>query len=167
MTARQLVLALALVATLAATWWASRLNGDGDSQPVPPRPGAVRLPETEVGIGTERRVVAPPDDFAIKRPPWPEYSDAMMRTLRLAPPVPVAAHRNPAPSAPPLPFRYAGRIEDSRGEAVFLLDGSRVRMARPGELLDGRYRLERISARGIEFTFLPLNTKQTLSRQNP
>lgn len=166
MTARQLVLALALVVTLAATWWASRLDGEGDAQSGP-QPAAARLPETDQRVETERRVVATPDDFAIRRPPWPEYSEAMMRTLQFAPLVPVTAHRNPAPSAPPLPFRYAGRIEDSRGEAVFLLDGSRVRMARPGELLDGRYRLERISARGIEFTFLPLNMKQTLSRQNP
>lgn len=166
MRGRQLALALTLAATLVATWWASRLD-EGDAVPAAPALGSRESrPSSAAGAGGPDRSGAR-DEFALLREPWPAYSDEMMRVIRAAPPPPLASQARPAPSAPALPFRYAGRIEDERGEAVFLLDGNRVRMARPGEKLDGRYRLERISASGVEFTFLPLNTKQTLSRQNP
>jgi len=65
------------------------------------------------------------------------------------------------PSAPPLPFRYFGKvIEDGKLE-VFVMHGDETLAARRGAKL-GDYRVDAVSEKSITFTYLPLNTRQTL-----
>ncbi|WP_018990931.1 hypothetical protein [Aromatoleum toluclasticum] len=170
MTRRHVLLAAALLATLAASWWA--VNEDSGevavvqlveraarSQPAP-GPGASADVSTSVG-GTLARLDA-------ERAPWPELSDPLARIVSFAPPPPPPASSVPVePQAPPLPFRYVGAIDDAQGKAVFLLEGTQVRVARPGEEIAGRYRVERITPSAVEFTYLPLKKMQILNRQNP
>lgn len=175
MNARHGALLLALGATLAATWWAAELDDDSSGADVTargaddasPRPQAMvpaSAPREEVVDGLPVPASLP----ARVREPWPAYSPAIAQIVSFRPaPAASAPTAPPPPSAPPLPFRYVGSMADEKGSAVFLLDGSQVRLVRPGEQLDGRYRLEQIYPTSIEFTFLPLNTKQTLSRQSP
>jgi hypothetical protein len=70
------------------------------------------------------------------------------------------------PSAPPLPFRYVGKlIEDGRLQ-VFLARGedsySVSQGPRQGQKLDDEYRVDQVTETKIVFTYLPLKTKQTL-----
>jgi hypothetical protein len=84
-----------------------------------------------------------------------------------APPKPPPAPRVIAPPAEPpvpaLPYTYLGQLTD-RGEITLLLArAGRTLVARVGDTLDGQYRLERITPQRAEFTFLPRDSRQTLT----
>ena len=65
------------------------------------------------------------------------------------------------PSAPPLPFRYFGKvIEDGKLE-VFVMNGEETVGLKAGAKI-GEYRVDKVSEKSITFTYLPLNTRQTL-----
>ena len=65
------------------------------------------------------------------------------------------------PAAPPLPFRYFGKvIEDGKLE-VFVLNGEETVGVKAGAKV-GDYRVDKVSESSITFTYLPLNTRQTL-----
>ncbi len=68
----------------------------------------------------------------------------------------------PPPEAPPLPYTYIGRLIEHGKTAVFLTIQDRVAIARIGDTLDGRYRVEAISERAITFNYLPLEIRQQL-----
>lgn len=79
---------------------------------------------------------------------------------------PPAAAPPPAPTAPPLPFAYVGALgADASKEQVFLSSGDRLLIVSLGDVIDGQYRLESITATGVAFTYLPLNVKQVMSTQ--
>ncbi|WP_416050909.1 hypothetical protein [Cupriavidus basilensis] len=84
-----------------------------------------------------------------------------------APPAPPApAQPPPAPTAPPLPFAYVGALgADASKEQMFLSSGDRLLIVSLGDVIDGQYRLEAITATGATFTYLPLNVKQVMSTQ--
>jgi len=73
---------------------------------------------------------------------------------------PVAADPN---APPPLPFQFLGRFVDEGKAAYFLQAGERNVVARPGDLLDERYRFDGVVQGALQFTYLPLNQKQTLA----
>ncbi|HEU5176721.1 MAG TPA: hypothetical protein VFU24_04655 [Burkholderiales bacterium] len=69
----------------------------------------------------------------------------------------------PPPSAPPLPFTLVGSFEAKSGETVYYLaEADKVHVVRPGEAVNGLYRLEAASADQLELLYLPLAIKQTL-----
>jgi len=78
-------------------------------------------------------------------------------------PAPVAeAPARPArPEAPPLPFRYIGKMQDGGKLAVFLANGEESVIASAGQKI-GDYRVDSISEDEVRFTYLPLKTKQVL-----
>ena len=176
MNGRRLLLVVALVATVGASLWVSTQDGedagaellaqpDGKArESSPPRAAAARARASSSG-GTAARSL---EGLSATRAPWPAYSGDIARVVSFAP-APLAPRAAPrsAPLAPPLPFRFVGAIDDAQGKAVFLLDDGQVRMVRIGEQVAGQYRLERITASGIEFTYLPLDITQTLSRPRP
>lgn len=68
------------------------------------------------------------------------------------------------PAPPPLPFSYFGQYARSAGDTVyFLASGDRVYDVRVGEVVDNAYRLEASEAGQLEFTYLPLQSRQSLS----
>jgi hypothetical protein len=69
----------------------------------------------------------------------------------------------PPPSAPPLPFQFLGKLDDSETLRVFLQRGERVHTVSVGDVIDGTYRVERIAAGQMTLIYLPLNVSQTLS----
>ena len=65
------------------------------------------------------------------------------------------------PVAPPLPFRYLGKmIEDGRLN-VFLARGDESLSVHAGQKL-GEYRVDKVTDSEIVFTYLPLKTQQSL-----
>lgn len=161
MNPRQATLLVLLAATLAAVWWVGQEEDDMGDQPEvaavdrhAPKPAAVssKLATTPVVKADEdsRFPAGGPDLFpgTSWRPP--------------PPPAPVvAAPPPPPPMAPPLPFKYVGRWADERGETVFLDQGNRVVDARVGQRLD-QWRLDRIGADDLGFTYLPLDQQRQL-----
>jgi len=66
------------------------------------------------------------------------------------------------PTAPPLPFKYLGRMTDGEKLEIFLEQGQEFIAAEPGQRV-GNYRIDKVTDDKIVFTYLPLKTKQTLA----
>lgn len=89
---------------------------------------------------------------------------------RPTPPPPVAVVAPvvvPAPSAPPLPFKFLGRVsgqasEGAAPQAVFLALGKQVLRVQVGDTLAGQYRVDALEEGAVRFTYLPLNERQSL-----
>ena len=81
-----------------------------------------------------------------------------------APPAPQAAAgaEPPKPVAPPLPFRYMGRLTQNGKTEVFVLRGDDIISIAPGEKIDAQYRVDGITETAIRMTYLPLKTRQAL-----
>jgi hypothetical protein len=79
----------------------------------------------------------------------------------IEPPQKQAAGRKEAPSAPPLPFRYLGKLVDGGKLAVFLARGDESLAVAAGERI-GDYRVDSVTDSEVTFTYLPLKTKQSL-----
>jgi len=88
--------------------------------------------------------VAPPPPARPAAPPPPP-----------APPAP--------PTAPPLPFAFMGTFEQGDTRLLILSRGNRVLTVAAGDVLENTYKVERIEASKVTFTYLPLGTSQTLA----
>ena len=68
------------------------------------------------------------------------------------------------PSAPPLPFRFFGRLTEKGQTDVFVMQGDELIAIKPGQKI-GDYRVDQIADASISFTYLPMKMKQTLDIQ--
>ena len=68
----------------------------------------------------------------------------------------------PPPTAPPLPFSYLGRYDDSASLVIILSKGERVYTVAVGDVIENTYRVEKLSAGVVTLTYLPLNIEQSL-----
>ena len=80
-----------------------------------------------------------------------------------APPAaPGAAPAKPGkPVAPPLPFRYLGKMIEDGKLNVFLARGEESLAVSAGSRI-GEYRVDKVTDSEVVFTYLPLKTKQSL-----
>ncbi|MEK6663610.1 MAG: hypothetical protein AABY73_07055, partial [Pseudomonadota bacterium] len=67
------------------------------------------------------------------------------------------------PAPPPMPFIYMGKLLEEGKLTVFLTKQDRYYAVKAGDTLDGAYRVERVDAQQVLFTYLPLNMQQTLT----
>ena len=127
------------------------------------------VPTMEAAMVTPARppVVAPPAREAIDvgnaadmfkgrswTPPPPPPPPATVEPVRPPPP----------PSAPPLPYRFIGMLEQKSDQpTAFLAKGEALHVVKVGDIVDGAYRIESLSAAKVVFTYLPLKQQQTLS----
>ena len=80
--------------------------------------------------------------------------------VRKAKPLPA-----PLPVAPPAPFTYIGKLDDSpTGTQFFLMENGRLFSVLKGEKIDRQWRLDNEDASSLHLTFLPLNLPQTLTK---
>ena len=71
----------------------------------------------------------------------------------------VAAPAARTPSAPALPYRFAGRIYQDGAMQVIFGKGDGVLMAKQGDTLDGQYRVESVGDGELTLVYLPMGTK--------
>jgi len=77
------------------------------------------------------------------------------------PPPPIARS---TPSAPPFPFHYMGKLVLDGGETTYYLTrGDEIFSVKPGAVIAGNYRVDKIEANMLEVTYLPLDKKQNVS----
>lgn len=163
---RQIVLALALGATLLAVRWtaereaAAAVTARTEVAETPPArrgeaPGGEPLPPLELDRLTRLPAAAgePAAPLFAGAPPPPSPPPAA--ALRSAPP--------PAPASPALPFAYMGKVVDAGQVVVFLSAGNRNYVARAGDLLDNAWRVDETAERQLTLTYLPLNSRHHLS----
>jgi Cohesin domain len=92
--------------------------------------------------------------FAAPPPPAPKSV-----AKKAQPPAPVPA----APVAPPMPYRFAGKIINGSEQELFVAKGDSVIPVKVGDTLDGLYKVESISAERIEIVYLPLGTRDRIA----
>ena len=106
-------------------------------------------------------------DFDISRLERPEAAapagDPFARRSFGAPAAAAQQASAPAkPEAPELPFRYMGKvIEDGKLE-ILLLRGDEHFSVAAGQKIGDEYRLDKVNASSLTFTYLPMKKKQTL-----
>lgn len=86
----------------------------------------------------------------------------LAKSWYVAPPPPPAPP--PAkPAAPPLPFVFAGKLQEDDGALViYLVKGEQSFAVKQGETFDNVYRLEGIEDGNLVIQYLPLSVKQLL-----
>lgn len=77
--------------------------------------------------------------------------------LSLSPPPPP-----PPPSAPQLPFTFIGRLIDGNDVTLYLSKNNQQYSAKLSDVLDGTYKVDKITAKSAVLTYLPLNIQQEL-----
>jgi hypothetical protein len=131
--------------TVAADSEGERLVRDRRTVPpiaVPPQRAAIDVRGADAFVGMSWNPPAPPP---APRPP----------AVIVAPP--------PAPSAPPLPFRFVGLLEQKTDRpTAFLAKGEALLVVRAGDVIDNTYRVESLSPAQVVVTYLPLAQRQTL-----
>jgi hypothetical protein len=75
---------------------------------------------------------------------------------------PVAAPAPAAPVAPPLPFRFAGQFYRDSGAEVYLGRGEEIFPVKEGDMLDGEYKVEAVTASEVRFLHVPSGTSQVM-----
>ncbi|OYY93769.1 MAG: hypothetical protein B7Y41_09875 [Hydrogenophilales bacterium 28-61-23] len=179
MTTRQVVLVLALAATLAAVWLAEEgeLGGAGDAGDA-----GDAVEETVIVESSPRRRPAGAALNAATARQTETRADSEMGTNETAarfavggadlfpvqswkpppPPAPiVVAPPPPPPQAPPLPFKFVGRWDGGDGELFFLAQGEKTVTLRAGQTL-AQWRLDSIAANTMNFTYVPLQQQRQL-----
>ena len=169
MTARQVVLGLALAATLAAVWLAEEdkmgeMNEAGEaSESIDLVPAAARKHAAASHVLKTPALTNPVLTNNPARFPVGGVDLFPVQTWKPLPPAlpDVVAAPPPPPQAPPLPFKYVGRWDGGDGELVFLAQGEKTATLRVGQTL-AQWRLDSITANAMNFTYVPLQQQRQL-----
>ncbi|MBA5689980.1 hypothetical protein [Rugamonas apoptosis] len=157
------ILSTALLATMVAAWMPAGdpLSPVSAAMPVKSRV-ALAAPavsfadraaseKTEDGVGD--------DPFAPRG--WQAPASVPIQSSS-APPMTVAPI-DLAPAGPPeLPYRFVGSMNDNAEQMIYLARGEQAYVARPGETLDGIYKVIAVTAAQVEFEHLPTGVRQAL-----
>jgi hypothetical protein len=165
---------IALIGALAALSSAVTLAAAQTRPPAAAPANAASPPATAPGTDRDRNsAILGLDTNVVKQrvPPGARTRDAFAKkSWFVAPPPPPPAPPPPPPAAPPppqappLPFKYLGRLQESADRTVwYLLQGERFIVAATGELIDAVYRIEGADAGQLRFRYLPLDQRQTLT----
>lgn len=154
---RKSALALLLLSSVAAAVWLGLHDEDEgtDAPPVrkPERPTRTQESPVRLQLQTLKRASQAT-----------ESSDSAFTLQSWLPPVALApAASAVAPSAPPLPFVYAGKMVNGNVITVFLQRGDESLMVSRGDTLQGAYFVEEVQPTALVLTYLPLNQRQVLS----
>jgi type IV secretory pathway VirB10-like protein len=167
-TPRQIALAAALAATLAATWWvAQREEIDAAPQQVPAH--SVRPTRPARAAASVPPPPAPGSWARVERTPWPEAPQAQFAAWGPPPPPPAPPAPPPPPSvaeapvAPAFPYQLIGRLEEGGVSLALLSAGNRSLNAKAGDVIDGQWRVERVGPTGLGLLWLPGQQPQTIT----
>jgi len=79
------------------------------------------------------------------------------------PPAITPVSETPRAAAPSIPFRFLARVTGVDGkQSIYLASESGVFAVVEGELLDDRYRVDKVDAEVLTLTYLPLDERQTV-----
>ncbi|MGH8687050.1 MAG: hypothetical protein ACREVQ_05010 [Burkholderiales bacterium] len=118
-------------------------------------------PATPVGGGRPPALPARPAPRVLAMDPFAPES------WRPAAPAHKKSRTTTTPSAPPLPFRYVGRVYLGAGALLFVKQGDKLLSVKQGDALDGQYLVESVSGTAITFLHRPSGTRQTLRIDAP
>ena len=151
---RKLLLIGAIAAVVAIIAFEPARNEGSKSEPresAAPAGGA-RGKATEALQVPERRALGQVRGELFGVPPPPRPPGA---TVPAAAPAVVVA--------PPVPYRFAGRVRKGAEEEFLLSKGDLIFPVKEGDTLDGTYRVVAVKADGIELIYLPLGTTERIT----
>ena len=82
------------------------------------------------------------------------------------PPQPAASAAKSEPvvqTAPPMPYRFAGRVQKDGEEEFLLSKGDLIFAVKEGDTIDGAYKVVAVKPDRIELTYLPLGTAERIA----
>lgn len=173
-------LAPVVIAALVLAWFvvpdAPRLVGPGPDVEPPAAPPVAAGPVPAAPDSAPAAPKAPPAPDGSAAGPAPAAAEAApvaavtdifgVRTWEPPPPPPDA--NPPPPQAPPLPFKFLGRIvEPGRAVAFLLADGARVHVVGVGDRIGGDYRIEKYENGQLLIRYRPMNLRQALAVGGP
>jgi hypothetical protein len=89
-------------------------------------------------------------------------------TWSAPPPKGRGKHEAEAPQVPAFPYTFSGRMTDASGATqVFLTRGEVIVAAKPGDLIDGQFRVDRVGASELTLTYTPLSRQVTVPFSAP
>lgn len=151
-------IAVATTLSAPAIYWflSAPIGGQAPSQMQAPIPGSsVRPLETTPAVGAAsslaKHVNARVDLFA-------------PRTWEPPPPPVVAVPVQQAlPQAPPLPFKFFGRIQDPGQAPSFILSrGAEMITVRVGDRIEPAYLVDKFDGKQLHLVYVPMNIRQTI-----
>jgi hypothetical protein len=131
---------------------------------VPPPVPAAELPPSPPVAGQPPPALTPPASLA------PQAVDIFSVRTWQPPPPPVDLNPGPPPKpqAPPLPFKFLGKIDEPDRDLTFLLArGDQVIPVNVGQVINGIYFVEKYDAGRLYFIYKPLKTRQSISVGRP
>jgi hypothetical protein len=135
----------ASAATVPAVVPAATVARAGDPSAAPDLPTRTRITES-----------ASKDPFAPKGWLPPPPPPAPLGPAAAAPPP-------PPPTAPPVPFRFVGLIEErSAKPAAFIAKGEALYVVHVGDVVETNYRVESFNSAQVVVIYLPLQQRQTI-----
>lgn len=156
---RHVLMALALGATLLASFVDLAPDEDRATPERPPRERSARAPQRPTPEASRTAVPA-------RRPRFEPASANLFAAHDWQPPpprqTPAVVSAPLAAAAPPLPFRYVGKLVHDDGVTVFVGLGNTTHVLRQGDVVAG-YRAASIAATGMDMVYLRLNATQHLS----
>jgi hypothetical protein len=157
---RQLILAVAFIASMAAVIWVHKNESVQNTvhvvAAIPNKPSGSNTPVSAVPTSAFVMKIKRADVLVSDSDPFHTQS------WYIAPPAPPPAPP-PKPVAPPLPFKYMGMFEDQGKVSVYLVNGNDSYAVSPGEKISENYQLEKIERGMLIINYLPLSTRQTLA----
>lgn len=156
---RNLVLMVALIATTAA----SVIDFEFTEQTPPAHGGPPSVAAVKVEPPTSHPSVEGSVAMAGVGVRFGKQATNLFAAHSWQPPPPKPVQQKAAdPKAPPLPFRYVGKMLEQGSVVAFIAQDARTFLARKGDVLLN-YRIESVTPTQMTFVFLPLDETQTLS----
>ena len=148
---RNLVLAALLATT--AYWFVNEPVGDT----------AVSRSHTPIADSSAGRLPLVGADAATPEPGRDRVDLFALRTWEPPPPVVSTPAPPPPPQAPPLPFKFFGRIVDAGQAPSFILTrGTEMITVRIGDRIEPAYLVDKFDGAQLHLVYLPLNIRQTI-----
>jgi hypothetical protein len=129
----------------------------GASAPAAATPSAAAA-SVAPGLPTRSKITesAAKDPFAARG--WLPPPPPPPPPLAEAPPPPP-----PPPTAPPVPFRFVGLLEEKASKpAAFIAKGDALYVVHVGDVVESTYRVESFNSAQVVVTYLPLQQRQTI-----
>jgi hypothetical protein len=150
--ARRLLLVVAAVATGALLLYEPRRNDAGKDAPRDTAgANSSGTKSTDALQLPERRTLGRARGELFGAPPPPPQ------------PVAAAAAAPVVQTAPPMPYRFAGRVQKGTEEEFLLSKGDLIFPVKEGDTLDGTYKVVAVKPDGIELVYLPLGTSERIA----
>jgi hypothetical protein len=124
-----------------------------DEEKTDPQTKIILAKEDVVSIDQLKRSSSSPQQDAFSGKSW-------VVAKPMPKPAPVVL---PVAVAPPLPYTYMGKMQESSGQLIiYLVRGDKPYIVKEGDVLDDAYRVEKVEAGRITFTYMPMAATQVL-----